>query len=83
MLLLDGIQTLCSDQKETQVSKIIVFDQEFDLPTFDHLIRIVEHFFRLNHPRPSKHYESGRGGGRVVSVLAFCSNDPSSNPADH
>ena len=24
----------------------------------------------------------GRGGGQVVSVLAFYSNDPSSNPAD-
>ena len=24
----------------------------------------------------------GRGGGQVVSVLAFYSDDPSSNPAD-
>ena len=24
----------------------------------------------------------GRGGGQAVSVLAFYSNDPSSNPAD-
>ena len=24
----------------------------------------------------------GRGGGQVVSVLAFNSDDPSSNPAD-
>ena len=24
----------------------------------------------------------GRGGGQVVSVLAFNSNDPSSNPAE-
>ena len=23
----------------------------------------------------------GRGGGQVVSVLAFCSDDPSSNPS--
>ena len=25
----------------------------------------------------------GRGGGQVVSVLAFYSNDPSLNPADY
>ena len=25
---------------------------------------------------------SGRGGGQVVSMLAFYSDDPSSNPAD-
>ena len=24
----------------------------------------------------------GRGGGLVVSALAYCSEDPSSNPAD-
>ena len=27
-------------------------------------------------------YQSGRGGDQVVSVLAFNSNDQSSNPAD-
>ena len=26
--------------------------------------------------------QMGRGGGQVVSMLAFYSNDPSSNPAD-
>ena len=26
--------------------------------------------------------QAGRGGGQVVSVLAFSSEDPSSNPAD-
>ena len=26
-------------------------------------------------------FKSGRGGGQVVSVLAFYSDDPSSNPA--
>ena len=25
---------------------------------------------------------TGSGGGQVVSMLAFCSNDPSSNPAE-
>ena len=27
-------------------------------------------------------FKSGRGGGQVVSVLAFYSDDPSSNPAE-
>ena len=29
-----------------------------------------------------KHGVMGRGGGQVVSALAFYSDDPSSNPAD-
>ena len=37
-------------------------------------------------PKPRYFYTKvtlclGRGGGIVVSVLAYCSNDPSSNPA--
>ena len=30
----------------------------------------------------SKSFIQGRGGGQVVTVLAFYSNDPSSNPAE-
>ena len=26
--------------------------------------------------------DMGRGGGQVVSMFAFCSDDPSSNPAE-
>ena len=34
-------------------------------------------------PPPKKNFFNwGRGGGQVVSVLAFYSDEPSSNPAD-
>ena len=36
-----------------------------------------ENFLLLSKSRPK-----GRGGGQVVSVLAFYSDDPSSNPAE-
>ena len=38
---------------------------------------------QLDWPNSETNIEfGGRGGGQVVSVLAFYSNDPSSNPAD-
>ena len=32
---------------------------------------------------PKKNSELGRGGGLVVSALAYCAEDPSSNPAGY
>ena len=37
-------------------------------------------FFQKRGPKILKWM--GRGSGQVVNVLAFCSDDPSSNPAD-
>ena len=35
-----------------------------------------------NYATPTLVHSMGRGGGQVVSVLAFYSDDPSSNPAE-
>ena len=38
--------------------------------------------FNLNHSSTRLGTSWGRGGGQVVSVLAFYCDDPSSNPAE-
>ena len=41
-----------------------------------------DHFPKQQKLGSFEHISLGRGGGQVVSVLAFYSNDPSSNPAE-
>ena len=63
----------------------------FKLSTYDQIFATDEDLDILRHNKNAAPYlltgykvcaTLGRGGGQVVSVLAFYSNDPSSNPAD-
>ena len=42
----------------------------------------IKHFWRFTFSACKNIFLQGRGGGQVVSVLAFYSNDLFSNPAD-
>ena len=47
-------------------------EQSLQIPEFGDSNRVIG----------KQYYIDGRGGGQVVSVLAFYSDDPSSNPAE-